>query len=428
MRTTALTGLRAAGWLGASGAVVLLARTIVYSFAPSPDSFGLATATGRPPLALALAACLLGLGSSVAMTATAAVAIAERQRLEPHAIVPSPGIRPLRIVGQAVALFVVSSVAFALLESYLHWRAGLGWHGLRCLTGPVHRDAVPFLAALSLVAAAVVSAVAHVVGWVRRVIGRLLPQMRGVVERTANRIAPDRGVVPSVRESVGSVGARAPPRVLRVLSATFLADEWKRDEESSHMQLTMKSRLLVVALMATAGLIVVSGAFAHAVISPPVAKSIAGQVFTLAVPTEEEDATTTTIELTPPEGFAIDSFAPSLGWKRSVQQTGEGEDAIIQSVTWSGGSVPTEEDAVFQFVGSPDSAKTYTFDVRQTYSNGKVVDWNGPESSDTPAPTLEAKDSIGTSSSLPTIIAIVLGAIGVILGLVALFAGRRALA
>jgi hypothetical protein len=218
MTTTALTGLRAAGWLAASGAVVLVARTIVYSFAPSPDSFGLATATGRPPLALALAVCLLGLGSSVAMTGTAAVAIAERQRLEPHAIVSSPGIRPLRIVGRAVALFVVSSVAFALLESYFHWRAGLGWHGLRCLTGPVHRDAVPFLAALSLVAAAVVSAVAHVVGWVRRAIGRLLPQMRGVVERTANRIAPDRADVPSVRESAGSVGARGPPRALPVLS------------------------------------------------------------------------------------------------------------------------------------------------------------------------------------------------------------------
>jgi uncharacterized protein YcnI len=194
------------------------------------------------------------------------------------------------------------------------------------------------------------------------------------------------------------------------------------------MHVTMKSRLLVAALVAIAGLIVVNGAFAHAVVSPPVAKSKAGQVFTLAVPTEEEGATTTTVELTPSAGFAIDSFAPSPGWKRSVQQTGEGEDTVIQSVTWSGGSVPTEEDAVFQFVASPDSEKTYTFDVRQTYSNGKVVDWNGPESSDTPAPTVEAKDSIGTGSSLPTIVAIVLGAVGVVLGLVALLAGRRSLA
>ena len=63
---------------------------------------------------------------------------------------------------------------------------------------------------------------------------------------------------------------------------------------------------------------------------------------------------------------------------------------MIQKVTWSGGKVPTDEDAVFRFIGSLDSDKTYTFQVRQTYSNGKVVDWSGSESSDTPAPTIEA--------------------------------------
>ena len=43
----------------------------------------------------------------------------------------------------------------------------------------------------------------------------------------------------------------------------------------------------------------------------------------------------------------------------------------------------------------PSSAKTYTFGVRQTYSDGSVVDWSGPESSDTPAPTIEASSSLG---------------------------------
>jgi uncharacterized protein YcnI len=194
------------------------------------------------------------------------------------------------------------------------------------------------------------------------------------------------------------------------------------------MSVSTKPRAAVLALAAIAALVIVDGAFAHAEVSPPVAKAKAGQVFTLAVPTEEEAATTTTIELTPPAGFAIDSFAPSPGWKRDVEQTGEGEEAVIQKVTWSGGNVPTEEDALFQFVASPDSAKTYTFNVRQTYSNGKVVDWSGPESSDTPAPTIEAKDSLGGGSSVLTIVALVLGGLGVVLGLVALLAGRRTLA
>ena len=66
---------------------------------------------------------------------------------------------------------------------------------------------------------------------------------------------------------------------------------------------------------------------------------------------------------------------------------------MIQKVTWSGGKVPTGEDAVFRFNGSMASDKTYTFQVRQTYSNGKVVDWSGSESSDTPAPTIEAVSS-----------------------------------
>ena len=168
----------------------------------------------------------------------------------------------------------------------------------------------------------------------------------------------------------------------------------------------------------------------HAELSPPVALAKATQVFTLAVPTEEENATTTKIEFTPPSGFAIDSFAPSPGWKRSVQETGSGEETVIQKVTWTGGNVPTEEDSLFQFLATPDSSKTYTFQVRQTYSNGKVVDWTGDESSDTPAPTIEAKSSIGGGgSSTLAIIALVLGALALVVAIVALVSrrGERAL-
>ena len=194
------------------------------------------------------------------------------------------------------------------------------------------------------------------------------------------------------------------------------------------MRVSITGRLCVLVLAAIAALVATSTAFAHAEISPPVVKAKTLQFFTLAVPTEEANATTTTIEMTPPSGFAIDSFAPSPGWKRTLQQTGKGDNAVIQKVTWSGGNVPTQEDSVFGFLASPNSAKTYTFDVRQTYSNGKVVDWSGPESSDSPSPTTEAKDSLGGGSALLLIIALVLGGLGVVLGLVALLTGRRSLA
>jgi uncharacterized protein YcnI len=199
------------------------------------------------------------------------------------------------------------------------------------------------------------------------------------------------------------------------------------------MNVFKAGRRLAALLLTTGGaLVTAQAALAHAEMTPPVALAAADQVFTLAVPTEKEDLTTTKIELTPPAGFAIDSFAPSPGWQRSVQQTGEGEEATIQKVTWEGGAVPTDEDAFFQFVGSAESAKTYTFNVRQTYSDGSVVDWSGPESSDTPAPTVEAKSSLGGGgTSIVEIVAVILGAVALLVALIALLGGgreRRALA
>jgi uncharacterized protein YcnI len=184
---------------------------------------------------------------------------------------------------------------------------------------------------------------------------------------------------------------------------------------------SVRARTLVGVAAALVGLAAASSAWAHAEISPPIAKSKITQLFTLAVPTEKEGLTTTKVELTPPSGFGIDSFVPSVGWKREVKSTGSGENTEIQQVIWTGGAVPTEEDAVFQFLGNPDSSKTYTFKVRQTYSDSSVVDWSGPESSDTPAPVIEAKSSLGGGgSSTLGIIALVVGAAGVALAGLAL--------
>jgi hypothetical protein len=93
--------------------------------------------------------------------------------------------------------------------------------------------------------------------------------------------------------------------------------------------------------------------------------------------------------------------------------------------------VPTEEDAVFQFLATADSSKSYSFSVRQTYSDGSVVDWSGPESSDTPAPTIEAKSSLGGGGSdTLAIVSLVVGIVALLVAGAALFArsGRRSLA
>jgi len=150
------------------------------------------------------------------------------------------------------------------------------------------------------------------------------------------------------------------------------------------------------------------------------------------VPTEKENAFTTQVELTPPSGFSIDSFAPAPGWKRQEQTTGTGEETVVQKVTWTGGKVPTGEDAFFQFLASTDSAKTYDFKVRQTYSDGSVVDWSGPESSDTPAPSIEARSSLGGGGGNNTlaIVALAVGVVAFVVAVAGLAArsGRRSLA
>jgi uncharacterized protein YcnI len=191
-----------------------------------------------------------------------------------------------------------------------------------------------------------------------------------------------------------------------------------------HVQPLGRLRLpLFVAFALLAALVAASAAGAHARLSPPVSVANELQLYSLAIPTEKDGVTTTKIVLTVPKGFSIDSFVPSPGWHRVLQQTGSGDNAVVQKVTWTGGHTPTEEDSLFQFLGQPGKG-TYTFDVEQTYSDGSIVDWSGPESSAAPAPTIEAKSSLGGGGvSVLTIVALVVGAIGIILGGTALFAG-----
>ncbi|HEX5448761.1 MAG TPA: DUF1775 domain-containing protein [Gaiellaceae bacterium] len=154
-------------------------------------------------------------------------------------------------------------------------------------------------------------------------------------------------------------------------------------------------------------------AAAHARVSPAVSVSGELQLYSLAVPTEKENLTTKAIELTLPNGFSIDSFVPNPGWTRTSTDT---------TVTWAGGSTPTEEDSLFQFLAQPAKSGTYTFEVKQTYSDGSVVRWSDPESGADPAPTITVKSSLGGGSGTSTlsIVALVLGAAGILIGGLAL--------
>lgn len=159
------------------------------------------------------------------------------------------------------------------------------------------------------------------------------------------------------------------------------------------------------ALGVLATTIAASGAFAaqagaHARVFPSTVVKGEGSAYSLVVPNESEEASITEVSITVPEGFLIGGFEAAPGWKRTAEASGEGHDAITSKVTWTGGDVPTGEAAWFRFTGRPDEEHgadltEYKFEVSQTYSDGEVADWSGPEDSDSPAPVVALVDSLG---------------------------------
>jgi len=201
---------RLVGWAGAAALVVLCTRTLVYALNPSPLALHFEHQAGGPRFSLVVVVSLAaGLALACGVLWTAALGVRERRLLDGRPLVVEPRLRLGVVLLHAVALFAVTAVAFDLVESTIHYEAGLGWHGIHCLTGPVHRDAIPVLGALSAVAAALGSAVEHVLRWMRRTIALL----RGRLPRVAlvgralhlSRAAPRR------RAFQFSLGARAPP-------------------------------------------------------------------------------------------------------------------------------------------------------------------------------------------------------------------------
>jgi hypothetical protein len=196
-------------WAGATVLVVLAARTLAYALEPSPLAAELQGAAGGPALwTTAVVALAVGLAIAAGIVWLAALGVAEQRRLERRLVLDAPPRPRLgRLAARAAALSLASAAGFTLLESTLHWRAGLGWHGLSCLTGPVHRDALPIVAALSLVAVAAFAAADHVLAWMRRTLARLVGALP-LVRPSAIAAHP---LFRPVTAAVAPLGARGPP-------------------------------------------------------------------------------------------------------------------------------------------------------------------------------------------------------------------------
>jgi hypothetical protein len=203
---------RAIAWPVAVALVVLGSRTIAYAISPSPLAAELSHQAGGPALpVITVVAILLALTFSAAVVWLATLGVHERRLLETRPVVAEPRLRLGLLAARALALWLVAMPAFAYLESTIHWREGLGWHGLHCLTGPVHRNAIPILGALSLATAALAAALEHVFAWMRRTLASIAgPRgLAGIVvlaePHSATLLPPAAFAAP--------LGARGPPRI-----------------------------------------------------------------------------------------------------------------------------------------------------------------------------------------------------------------------
>ncbi len=224
------------------------------------------------------------------------------------------------------------------------------------------------------------------------------------------------------------------------------------------------------ALALTIGLAV--PALAHVTVNPGTAVQGSWTKIAFRVPNERDSASTTKVEVEFPTDHPLPfvSVRPVPGWdvkltrgklpKPVVSDDGDKITESVLKITWSGGKIESGQFQEFEAsVGPlPKNVDALEFPTAQTYSNGEVVKWADAQKADGsepehPAPTLKLvaaeegeDDQHGAAPASPaaaptvaaaasdddheggdTTPALVLGALGLVAGLVGAGAGITAL-
>ena len=117
-------------------------------------------------------------------------------------------------------------------------------------------------------------------------------------------------------------------------------------------------------------------ASAHVTVKPAEVVTAGFQTFTVSVP-NEKDIPTTSIKLVMPSGLEHVSPTQKAGWQIDIEKEGEGEGAVVKSITWSGSTVGAGFRDDFTFSAKvPDNATKLQWKAYQTYSDGTVVSWD----------------------------------------------------
>ncbi|MVU79799.1 DUF1775 domain-containing protein [Nocardia sp. ET3-3] len=214
---------------------------------------------------------------------------------------------------------------------------------------------------------------------------------------------------------------------------------------------TSLSRALVTSAAASGLLLVGTGvASAHVAVDAPGASQGGYTVATFRVPDESDAASTTKVSVALPNLKSARTEAMA-GWTSSVEKNAQGD---IVSVTWTAnpgnpGVAPGQFQRFAVSVGPLPKQEKVSFNATQTYSDGKVVEWNQPMNADGsepehPAPELTLAKSNGGDDDAPAAadaksdkggtdntarwlggVGLALGALGAALGLGSVLRGRR---
>jgi periplasmic copper chaperone A len=218
----------------------------------------------------------------------------------------------------------------------------------------------------------------------------------------------------------------------------------------------------ILATALAAVLAIAPAAVAHVTLQPEEAPAGGFTRLDVRVPNERDNAGTTKVDVQFPPGFLFVSTEPVPGWNsevtmrkldKPVEQFGEQITEEVDRVTFTADG---EANAIApgQFrdfglsLGVPDKAgSTLTFKAVQTYSSGEVVRWIGPPDAEEPAPQVKltaaegeggaaepaaqqpqapaADEDDDSGSDTLSIIALIVGGLGLLAGLAALLTGRR---
>ena len=187
-------------------------------------------------------------------------------------------------------------------------------------------------------------------------------------------------------------------------------------------------------------------AFAHVTLRADTTEPEAYAVYTVRIPNESETAATTSVEVQMPDGFEASRYEPVPGWDIAIA-----DGVLTLEATDADAAIAPGEFRDFRFQAqNPAEPGDLVFPAVQTYDDGEVASWTGPEDADQPAPvvtigTASAADDEATEATEAgadddaepasattedggagalTWVALLLGALGTVVGGIALF--RRA--